>query len=299
MKTIDCNHLDQRQIPLMRTLILREPGQIELIQTEEPHSLAADQALVRVHSVEVCGTDIHAFPGRQPFFSYPRILGHELSVEIVELDSPQPNLKIGDRCAVEPYLNCGQCRACRRGKTNCCTSLQVLGVHIDGGMRELISLPVCELHRANELNWDQIALVETLGIGAHAVQRARLTSEDRVLIIGAGPIGLTVLQFCILGGMMPTIVDIDARRLSFCGTHLNAQSTIRIAPDDPQNTSELLSEQSDGDLFDGLCCMNGCGGGRLVALKCEEKEDQPTLAKALLPAQEEQEAIPPPQLERV
>lgn len=234
----------------MRTLILQQPGQLELMNTAEPGRLEADQVLVRVHRVGICGTDIHAFRGRQPFFSYPRILGHELSVEIMELGAPHPQLQIGDRCAVEPYLNCGKCRPCQRGKSNCCTNLQVLGVHVDGGMREFLSLPIEKLHSANTLTWEQIALVETLSIGAHAVQRAQLTAEDRVLIVGAGPIGLTVLQFVLLSDAVPTVMDIDLQRLQFCQTHLNAQATVHCAPDSPQSTLNELRERTNGDLFD-------------------------------------------------
>mgnify|MGYP001149496030 CR=1 FL=1 len=125
-------------------------------------------ALVRVKHVGICGTDWHAYRGRQPFFTYPRILGHELGVVVEAVNDPESSLKSGDRCAVEPYLNCGRCVACRRGKTNCCVSLQTLGVHTDGGMREQIVIPVAKLHRSAALSIEQLALVEMLGIGAHA-----------------------------------------------------------------------------------------------------------------------------------
>jgi threonine dehydrogenase-like Zn-dependent dehydrogenase len=118
--------------------------------------------LVRVHRVGICGTDWHAYHGRQPFFTYPRVLGHELGVEVVEVNDPLSSLRPGDRCAVEPYLNCGHCIACRLGKGNCCVDLRVLGVHIDGGMQEHLIVPANKLHASNKLTFEQLALVETL-----------------------------------------------------------------------------------------------------------------------------------------
>src|SRR5947199_6962763 len=125
----------------MQTIVLEKPGSLTLADTAAPTDVPPGHAMVRVRRVGICGTDIHAFHGRQPFFSYPRILGHELGVEVLELSEPARNVKVGDRCAVEPYLNCGQCISCRRGRPNCCTTLRVLGVHQDGGMREELVVP--------------------------------------------------------------------------------------------------------------------------------------------------------------
>src|SRR5690349_11989367 len=108
----------------MKTLILQEPGRITVSDTAEMPAPAAGEALVRVHRIGVCGTDLHAFRGRQPFFNYPRILGHELGVEVIAVGPEVKTVAIGDRCAVEPYLNCGRCIACQRNKPNCCTELK-------------------------------------------------------------------------------------------------------------------------------------------------------------------------------
>src|SRR2546429_5375671 len=180
----------------MDAIILEQPERLAMTTRPLPHSPPpAGHAIVRVGRVGICGTDWHAYHGRQPFFTYPRILGHELGVEVVSVNDPASDLKAGDRCAVEPYLNCGHCVACRRGMTNCCANLQVLGVHIDGGMRELIAVPTAKLHRSEKLNLDQLALVETLAIGCHAVARAKVQQDEWVLVLGAGPIGLSVLPF--------------------------------------------------------------------------------------------------------
>src|SRR5436305_14321754 len=140
----------------MKTVTLEQPGQFSLTSTDAPATPPPGEALVRVHRVGVCGTDLHAFRGRQPFFSYPRILGHELGVEVIAVGSEVKNVVVGDRCAVEPYLNCRRCIACQRNKPNCCTELKVLGVHIDGGMRERIVLPAVKLHSSRLLNYDQL-----------------------------------------------------------------------------------------------------------------------------------------------
>jgi 2-desacetyl-2-hydroxyethyl bacteriochlorophyllide A dehydrogenase len=203
------------------------------------------EARIRIHRIGVCGTDIHAFGGRQPFFSYPRILGHELGVEVLGVGPDVTNLRPGDRCSVEPYLNCGQCIACRRNKPNCCTQLKVLGVHQDGGMREEIVVPARKLHPSAQLSYDQLALVETLGIGCHAVQRAGLEAGEFVLVIGAGPIGLAVTQFAIEGGAKVILMDISESRIDFCRKQLGVQHTINSAKEKPL---DALREITSGDL---------------------------------------------------
>jgi 2-desacetyl-2-hydroxyethyl bacteriochlorophyllide A dehydrogenase len=200
----------------MKTITLNEPGKFDLSETSEPVDVPPGQALVRVRRVGICGTDWHAYHGRQPFFTYPRILGHELGVEVERVNDSSSSLRPGDRCSVEPYLNCGRCIACRRGKGNCCVDLKVLGVHIDGGMREHIIVPTSKLHRSNSLSLEQLALVETLAIGCHAVQRAQLERGESVLIVGAGPIGLSIIPFAKAAGADVTVMDVSATRLSFC-----------------------------------------------------------------------------------
>ena len=204
---------------MVRNLILEQPGQFAWLDTPEPASPAAGEALVRVLSIGICGTDLHAYRGRQPFFSYPRILGHELAVEVVALGADATGVEVGDRCAVNPYLNCGKCQACLRGKTNCCESLKVLGVHVDGGMRERFVLPASHLYPNARLSTAQLALVETLGIGSHAVLRGQPMAGERVLVIGAGPIGLSVIEFLKVAGAEVELVDLSQKRRDFCQKH--------------------------------------------------------------------------------
>ena len=200
----------------MKAITLDTPGHLCLISMDEPRSPAPGEALVRIRQVGICGTDFHAFRGEQPFFEYPRILGHELGVEIVALNSQEQVLSVGMSCAVEPYFNCGHCPPCRRGKANCCVNLKVFGVHIDGGMREFAIVPTAHLHPSPTLSFEQLALVEPLSIGAHAVTRAQIVRGERVLVIGAGPVGLAVTQFALLAGAKVMVMDINEQRRAFC-----------------------------------------------------------------------------------
>jgi len=214
----------------MLRITLDKPGQFSASDVEAPRP-APGEALVRVHRIGVCGTDLHAFAGRQPFFSYPRTLGHELGVEVLDPGTDPNGLKAGDRCSVEPYLNCGKCIACRRGKTNCCAELKVLGVHIDGGMQPLLTVPAHKLHKSDKLTYDQLALVETLGIGAHAVERANIAADDFVLVIGAGPIGLSAIQFVQVRGATLAVMDVSESRLEFCRRNLGVKHTLGAGPE--------------------------------------------------------------------
>jgi 2-desacetyl-2-hydroxyethyl bacteriochlorophyllide A dehydrogenase len=236
----------------MLTIVLEQPGRFVAEDRPEP-APEPGEAFVRVRRIGVCGTDLGAFAGKQPFFNYPRVLGHELGVEVVDPGDTPNGLRAGDRCAVEPYLNCGTCAACRRGKPNCCESLHVLGVHIDGGMTPLLRIPAHKLHKSDRLDLDQLALVETLGIGAHAVERAALKRDDFVLVIGAGPIGLGVIQFAKLSGATLAVMDVSESRLEFCRTHLGVAHTLTPGP----GAVAVLKEIGGGEL--PTCVIDATG----------------------------------------
>ena len=200
----------------MKAIVLEQPGRFAHRELDEPPRPAPGDAVVRVHRVGICGSDISGFLGKMPFYSYPRIPGHELGVEVVAVGDGVTHVRPGDRCSVEPYMNCQQCLACRRGASNCCQNLKVLGVHTDGGLRPRFTVPARKLHKSDKLSLDQLALVETLAIGCHAVNRAAPRADDHVLVIGAGPIGLSVIEFVKLTGAMLTVLDLNDRRLAFC-----------------------------------------------------------------------------------
>ncbi len=258
----------------MKTIVLNQPGEFRFAQTEPPASPGPGEALVRVVRVGICGTDLHAFRGRQPFFEYPRILGHELAVEVVSLGkgAEESGFVVGDVCAVEPYLNCGVCSPCRRGKTNCCESLKVYGVHIDGGMREQILVPVNKLHKADGVPADHLAMVEMLCIGAHAVRRAELQPGDPVLVVGAGPIGLGVMLFAREAGAQVLGMELSPSRIAFAGRELGIEHWIEPGEQAEAQLRTILSGDLPLAVFDATGNANSmhasfklpASGGKLI-----------------------------------
>jgi 2-desacetyl-2-hydroxyethyl bacteriochlorophyllide A dehydrogenase len=234
----------------MKAVVLEKPGKFSLEELETPEEPGSGKALVRVRRIGICGTDLHAFRGTHPLVEYPRILGHELGVEVIAVDKNDKGLKVGDRCAVEPYLTCGSCVACRRGNTNCCVDLKCLGVHTDGGMQDRMILPLAKLHKSDTLSLDQLALVETLGIGAHAVERASLSPGDNTLVIGVGPIGMSVVEFAKQKQAQVVVMDLNQRRLDFCHRTLGIEHCVNGKSDPARQLQEILSGELPITVFD-------------------------------------------------
>lgn len=229
----------------MKVIRLKEPGTWECLEVDKPNEvLSSGNTLLKVKKIGVCGTDIHAFKGQQPFFSYPRILGHELAVEVVAIAEDVTNVVVGDSCSVEPYYNNIIGQAVRRGKTNCGEHLQVLGVHVDGGMQEYFVYPAKFLHASSSLTDDQLAMIEPLAIGCHAVDRACIEEDDIVLVIGLGPIGLGTIQFAQLKGARVIAMDIDDAKLNKCLEITNVKDKINALGDVEEELKTLLN----GDL---------------------------------------------------
>lgn len=199
-------------------LVCIEPGRLQ-VERRSVGRRDPGQALVRPRRVGICGTDYHIYEGKHPFLQYPRVPGHELAVEVVEAAEGSP-LTSGELCVVNPYLACGGCVACRAGKPNCCARISVLGVHQDGGLAGLMAVPAGNLIRAPGLTADQCAAAEFLSIGAHAVRRGGASGHDRVLVAGAGPIGLGVALFAKLAGADVTVLDREAERVAAAGAIL-------------------------------------------------------------------------------
>jgi 2-desacetyl-2-hydroxyethyl bacteriochlorophyllide A dehydrogenase len=230
----------------MKAIQLEQPHRFRPITVDEPPAPATDEALVQVRRIGICGTDYSGYLGKMPFFSYPRIPGHELGVEVIAVGPNVTHIRPGDRCAVEPYINCQRCFACRRGNGNCCENLKVLGVMMDGGMRERVVIPAVKLHPANHLSLEQCALVETLAIGCHAVDRGQPKAGEHVLIIGAGPIGLAVLEFVKLSGAHPIVMDLNEQRLAFVRERMHVADAIAFH-DEPAALAHL-ADLTDGTL---------------------------------------------------
>ncbi len=258
----------------MQALLLREPGQFEFVDSPEPPPPGPGEAVVRVESVGICGTDYGGFRGTMPFFSYPRIPGHELGVEVVAVGAGVTHVGPGDRCCVEPYINCQACHSCRRGLTNCCEHHQTLGVHCDGGLRPLFTLPARKLHPSPGLTPAEAALVETLAIGCHAIDRARPTAAETVLVIGAGPIGLAAVEFARLTGARVVVMDRLERRLAFVRRRLGITDTLLATGtvEDEATVAQLTDGQmaevvvdATGSHLSMAAALSFCSfGGRLV-----------------------------------
>ncbi|HEX8462571.1 MAG TPA: zinc-binding alcohol dehydrogenase family protein [Segetibacter sp.] len=227
----------------MKVLTCTTPGVFEYSVGEKP-VLLKGQAIIKIKRIGICGTDLHAFEGTQPFFSYPRVLGHELAGELAEFDDA-PGFEVGEAVSFIPYFNCGTCIACRRGKPNCCTSIQVCGVHVNGGMAEYLSVPSYSLLHGEGLSFDELALVEPLAIGAHGVRRASVEPGEFVLVIGAGPIGLGTMEFARIAGGNVIALDINDQRLQFCKDRLRVEHTVNALS---ANVTEQLMEITRGDM---------------------------------------------------
>ncbi|WP_119157361.1 zinc-binding alcohol dehydrogenase family protein [Caldimonas tepidiphila] len=237
----------------MKTIVCDRPGALVLRQRPVPQR-GADEVLLRVRRVGVCGTDLHIYAGRQPYLSYPRVMGHEFSGEVIE--APEGSaLRAGDAVYVRPYLSCGSCLACRRDKPNCCTALKVLGVHVDGALAEQVAVPQAFVHRADGIGLDEAAMIEFLAIGAHAVRRARLEPGRHALVVGAGPIGLAAAIFARLDGAEVTVLDLREDRLAFCREQLGLH-TVRLGDED----LAALSARTGGEFFETVFDATGNPG---------------------------------------
>jgi alcohol dehydrogenase len=266
----------------MKAIQLEKPRGFRMIEIPESPAPGPGEALVRVHRVGICGTDFSGFLGKMPFFSYPRIPGHELGVEVIAVGEGVTSVRAGDRGAVEPYLNCGHCYSCRCGHTNCCETNQTLGVHCDGGLRPRFLIPARKLHRSAKLNFEQLALVETLAIGCHAVNRGGPKPGENLLVVGAGPIGLSAVEFARLSGARTIVMDMNETRLRFVREQMRIPDTITMRQDGQE--LKRLGELTNGQLADVVIDATGshqsmgqglnyCAfGGRLVYVGITQQE---------------------------
>lgn len=263
----------------MNVLICTEPGEFRYMEMEEP-SAKPGHAIVKVNRIGVCGTDLHAFEGTQPFFTYPRVLGHELSGVVASVETGS-GVKSGDHVCLIPYFHCGKCAACKKGLTNCCQSIRVFGVHIDGGMKPYISVPIENLIVEPELDFDTLALVEPLAIGAHAVRRSGLQKGEFALVIGAGPIGIGVMEFARRAGARVIAADVNEDRLNYCRKEIGVEFTVNPTRQDMNAYLDEITETAMPDVvFDASGnrkAINGAfpymgHGGRFVLVGLQKEE---------------------------
>jgi 2-desacetyl-2-hydroxyethyl bacteriochlorophyllide A dehydrogenase len=238
----------------MKALVCQRPGELSLVERPDPKPLPGE-VLLRIRRVGICGTDYHIYEGNHPFLEYPRIMGHELSAEVVEAPRASP-LKPGELVIVNPYIACGECVACRKGRPNCCMRIGVLGVHRDGGMAEYLSVPGRNLYPAGDLSADEAATIEFLAIGAHGVSRAGDVSGARTLVVGAGPIGIGAIIFANLAGAAVTVMDRDPGRLAEAARVTGVSASILAGPD----AAAAVAAATGGDGFDVVIDATGNRG---------------------------------------
>ena len=239
----------------MKAIRLIAPKSFQACDIQEPNKPGPGEALVRTSRMGICGTDVSCYLGNFPFFDYPRIPGHELGVEILEIGEGVKNVKPGDRCSIEPYLNCGECHPCQKGHGNCCENLKVFGVMMDGGLCERSIIRADKLHPSDKLSFEQLALVETLAIGCHASDRGNAQKGDHALVIGAGPIGLSTIEFNRLTGATLTVMDMSEERLEFCRKNYEIENLIHFKEDGSEINQ--MKEMTNGALYDVVTDATG------------------------------------------
>ncbi len=236
----------------MKYLVCEKPGQFLLKEKAVPKR-GEGEALLQILQVGICGTDLHAYAGNQAFFTYPRILGHELATLVLEIDDNPLGIRRGDKVLVMPYISCKKCVACRKGKTNCCKNLKVLGVHTDGGMQEKITVPIDLLLPAGQLTNDQMAIVEPLSIGAHALKRAALKAGETVVVMGCGPIGIGILKLAQLAGSKVIAIDMNENRLAYAKNKIGIDYLVNAS----DQVRERIHEITKGDMADVVIDATG------------------------------------------
>ncbi|OYX28920.1 MAG: alcohol dehydrogenase [Flavobacteriales bacterium 32-35-8] len=244
----------------MKYIVCEEPNKFALKEKEIPVK-EDNQALIKIHRVGICGTDLHAYSGNQAFFTYPRILGHELAGEILEIGANPKNLKVGDSVIVMPYVSCGTCAACRNGKTNCCTNIRVLGVHTDGGMQEKIAVRTDLLILANHLSYEEMAIVEPLAIGAHAIRRANILKGETIVVIGCGPIGIGLMKLAQIKGAEVIALDVDEARLEFVKNEIGVKHTVKVSETAVEEVSKITNGDLAAAVFDATGNKRALEGG--------------------------------------
>lgn len=240
----------------VKTLVCEKPFSLQLDDQPRP-ARKPGEALIRIRRVGLCGTDFHIFSGNQPFLSYPRVMGHELAGEVAEIDAGS-RLTLGELVTINPYLPCGHCIACRKAKPNACVNIRVMGVHIDGGMTEYVSVPEKAVVPVPGLTPDQAAMVEFLSIGAHAVRRGQVTGEDRVLVVGAGPIGVATALFAQLAGADVSLIDTNAARLDYAQKAIGLHHAAEVG----DGLEDWLKSRTDGEGFDAV--FDATGSARAI-----------------------------------
>lgn len=244
---------------MMKYIVCEEPG-VFLVKEKEVPERKCGEVLLKINKVGICGTDLHAYSGNQPFFKYPRILGHELAAEVLEADDAS-RFKPNDKVVIMPYLSCGKCRACRKSKSNCCEKIKVFGVHIDGGMQDKVVLPESVLLQTSNLYDEEMAIVEPLAIGAHAIRRANVKEKETVVVIGCGPIGIGIIKLAQLKKARVIALDTNEDRLMYVKNEMKVKEIIKAGSSAHEKVEKITNEEMADHVFDATGNKNALESG--------------------------------------
>lgn len=267
----------------MKAVQVRKAYDLVINEVEKPKISSDTDVLVQVKRVGICGSDMHIYHGTNPLATLPRVVGHEVAGEVVEVGNAVTKLKVGDHVVVEPIRYCGECYACRKGRPNVCANLSVFGVHEDGGMREYFVLPEKQLHAVDSsIDWNEIVMAEPYTIGAQATWRGQVEQGDTVLIQGAGPIGICILKFAKLRGATVLVSDLSEERLAFARDN-GADVTVNAGTENvKEQVAKWTNDEGVNKVIDAVCLPSTfelsvdvvSPAGTVVVLGFDEKPSQ-------------------------
>ena len=258
----------------MKAISIAAPGKVEIIEIEKPVA-GPGEAIIKPLYGGICGSDLNSFRGTNAYLTYPRIPGHEFSAQIVEIGENDKGFKVGDIVTANPYFNCGKCYSCQKGLVNACMSNQTMGVQREGGFSEYMVMPVSRLIDGKGLDAKTLALIEPFCIGYHGIQRANVHEGDKVLVVGAGTIGLLAAIAAKSRGAKVWICDVAPMKLEYALRFGIDGTVLNTSPDALKNA---IDEITDGNGFDvtvecvGLpstfqnCLDAACFGGRVAVI---------------------------------
>lgn len=267
----------------MKAIRINSPGNLEICEVPVPKISNSEDVLIKVKAAGICGSDMHIYHGTNPLATYPRVVGHEFVGEVVEIGEGVTKFQVGDHVIVDPVVRCEECYPCSIGRPNVCQSLRVRGVHVDGGFQEYYVAPQKNVHLIPEnLNWEEATLIEPFSISAQVISRGQITGKDTVFVMGAGPIGLCILQAVKRIGAKCIISDLVESRLELA-KKFGADITINPLK---ENVEEVIMEETNGFgvpvIVDAVCIPQSfeqtvrlaSSAGRIVILGFAEKPSQ-------------------------
>ncbi|MDE3251705.1 MAG: zinc-binding alcohol dehydrogenase family protein [Bacteroidota bacterium] len=259
----------------MKALCVQTPNQLVIEERPQPQIQSPGEVLLKVKAGGICGSDMHIYHGTSSVATYPRVIGHEIAGEILAIGSSVSHFKVGDRVVMDPVISCGECYQCRIGRRNVCGKLQVRSVHVDGGYQEYLVLPEESIYRIPDgLTWEEAIMIEPFTIAEQVCSRAEIVPEDQVFIMGAGPVGLSILKMVKLYGATCFVSDIMDNKLAFA-TAYGADAVINVKNLSIQDEIKRLTNGNGATVvIDAACTKNSleqamecvCSAGRVITL---------------------------------